>query len=535
MIHPAINERLLSAVHYGMMSLFPRVRRGALAGLLLLAAVWIAGSAGAVDARDVLGVAHAAGRYNFTEKDFLNEGADRVLELGSRVIKVFFVPDHMQELYTFNSDWSPPPADLVELAQRPYVQELFAKPFSTILLETSATVSPVTGMPQFLGGLTPEETAAERDQMYRLAKHLLTTYAGTGKTFIVQNWEGDHILREGLADGADPDPVRLQGMIDWWNARQDGVEQARREVGAHGVQVLHAAEVNSLSAAMAGQVTATNDVLPYTHCDLYSYSSWDVGFTPGELTRALDYLEAKAPDNRLFGRYNLYLGEYGMAKDHGAPDGQRFERIRQLMEAALGWGVRYAVYWQVYCNEALRTYTGRPRNGDLRGFWLIRPDGEKAPAWYSLAGQLPAALHRVSLSSFAGQYFSVDEAGDQAVSAERWMRGGFWETFTLKDWNGGALRDGDEVSLQAHGGLYLSLEPGSGGRLYARASSAGRPERFTIHEIGGPGPIVAGDSVALEARSGRYLGVEVRGRGAIRALRTVPGPAEVFRYLETAR
>ncbi len=497
--------------------------RGTLAGLLLFAA---AAPAGAVDARDVLGVAHAAGRYNFTDEDFLNEGADRILELGSRVIKVFLVPANMQELYPFNSDWSPLPTDVVEAAQRPYVKDLFAKPFSTILLE----IAPVTGVPQFLDGLTPDEAAAERDQMYRLAKYLLTTYAGSGKTFVLQNWEVDHILRTGLADGADPDPVRIKGMTDWWNARQDGVAQARREVGSHGVQVLHAAEVNFLSDAMAGKVTATNNVIPYTHCDLYSYSSWDIGFTPDQLTKALDYLASKAPDNKLFGRYNIYLGEYGMAKDQGASDGERFEHIRELMEAALGWGVRYAVYWEVYCNESLQTYTGRPTDQDLRGFWLIRPDGEKAPAWDSLAFQLPAALHRVSLSSFTNQYVSAD-AGDGAVTAERWMRDGFWEVFTLKDWNGGALEDGDEVSLQAHDGLYLSVPPGSGRQLYALASTVGDSERFVIHKIGGAGPIVSGDSIALEARSGRYLGAETQGHSAIRALRYTPGPAEVFRYL----
>ena len=220
-----------------------------------------------------------------------------------------------------------------------------------------------------------------------------------------------------------------------------------------------------------------------------------------------------------------------MAKDHGAPEGQRFERVRELMEAALGWGVRYAVYWEVYCNEALQTYTGRPDNQDLRGFWLVRPDGEKAPAWNSLASQLPAALRRVALSGVSNQYFSVDPQGDGAVGARRWVRGGFWETFTLKDWNGGALADGDEVSLQAHDGLYLSVDPGSGGQLYARASTAGPSERFVIHKIGGAGPIVTGDSIALEVHSGRYLGAEVRGQGAIRALRYIPGPAEVFRYL----
>jgi hypothetical protein len=499
-----------------------------LAGLLLLAAaVLSARAAGAVDARDVLGVAHAAGRYNFTDEDYLNEGADRVLELGSRVIKVFFVPPNIQEIYPFNSDWYPTPTDVVDLAQRPYFKELFAKPFSTYFL----VITPVDGYPQFLDGLTPGEAAAERNQMYRLAKYLLTTYAGSGKTFVLQNWEGDHLLRQGLAAGAVPDPVRIQGMIDWWNARQDGVAQARREVGTHGVQVLHAAEVNLLSDAMAGKVTATNNVIPHTHCDLYSYSSWDIGFAPDQLTRALDYLESKAPDNKLFGRYNVYLGEYGMAKDQGTSDGERFERIRELMEAALGWGVRYALYWQVYCNEALQTYTGRPGDKDLEGLWLIRPDGEKAPVWDSLSFQLPAALHRVSLSSAASQYFFSADPGDGAVTAERWVRGGFWETFTLKDWNGGALEDGDTVSLQAHGGLYLSVQPGSGRPLYARSSTVGDSERFVIHKIGGAGPIVSGDSIALQASSGRYLATEARGNGAIRALRYVPGPAEVLRYL----
>jgi hypothetical protein len=496
---------------------------------LLTAALLLAGASlgQAADARDVLGASHAAGRYNFTGEDYLNEGADLLLGLGTRVIKVFMVPGNIQSLYSFNSDWSPATTDVVELAQRPYFQALFAKPFSTFIL----VVVPATGSVQFLDGLTREEAAAEQEQMYRLAKYLLATYANTKKTFILQNWEGDHLLFQGLS-GAAPDEVRIQGMIDWWNARQDGVRQARKEVGENGVQVLHAAEVNFLGDAMQGKVTATNNVLPFTRCDLYSYSSWDLDFTPAELTRALDYLESKAPDSRRFGRRNLYLGEFGMAKDHGAPEGERFERIRQMMEAALGWGVRYAVYWQVFCNESLQAYSGRPRNRDLRGFWLLRPDGARAPMWETLAAQLKTSLYQAAFSSYSNQYFSVAGDGDHSVSAQRWMRGTFWETFTLKDWNGGALESGDTVTLQAHDGLYLSVESGPGGRAYARSSTANRPERFTIHKIGGAGPILPGNSVAFQsARSNRYLAPEVGGRGVIRALRTAPGPAEVFKLV----
>ncbi|HEX9943249.1 MAG TPA: hypothetical protein VGG03_14610 [Thermoanaerobaculia bacterium] len=482
--------------------------------------------AAATSARDILGVAHSAGRYNFTEEDYLNEGADRILELGSRVIKVFLTPEKIQDFYSFNSDWSPATTDVVELAQRPYFQSLFAKPFSTFIL----VVSPVTGSPQFLDGFTHSEAEAERDQMYRLAKYFLTTYANSDKTFILQNWEGDHLLRYGLGAGVDPNPVRIQGMIDWWNVRQDGVRQARQEVGEQGVEVLHAAEVNLVEDAMAGKVSATNNVLPATESDLYSYSSWDVKFTPQELTRALDYLAAKAPDSRRFGGRNIYLGEYGMGKDSGAPEGQRYERIRQLMEAALGWGVRYAVYWQVFCNEPLRHYNGRPRNKDLRGFWLVRPDGATTPMWDTLGGQLRAALHRASFSSFSNQYFSV--SADHSVNAVPGTRGDVWRNFTLKDLNGGSLEDGDTVTLQAHDGLYLTVEAGAGGRVFARSSTATKPELFTIQAVDGNGHILPGDAVAFQSvRSSKYLSTEAGGRGAIRALRPVAGRTEVFKYV----
>jgi hypothetical protein len=152
--------------------------------------------------------------------------------------------------------------------------------------------------------------------------------------------------------------------------------------------------------------------------------------------------------------------------------------------------------------------------------------------WETLAGQLKASLHQAAFSSYSNQYFSVARNGDHSVSAERWMRNTFWETFTLKDWNGGALESGDTVTLQAHDGLYLSVDRGPSSRLYARSSLANRAERFTIRKIAGAGPIFDGDSVTLQsALSNRYLAPEVGGRGAIRALRTAPGPAEVFKLV----
>ncbi|HEV8630911.1 MAG TPA: hypothetical protein VGV61_11380 [Thermoanaerobaculia bacterium] len=503
-------------------------RAAATALLLALCSVPLA----AVEAREVLGVAHAAGRYNFTPDDYLDEGADRVLELGGEVIKVFLVPEMVQSFYSFNSDWSPTPLDVVELAQRPYFQSLFAKPFSTYLL----VVVPVTGAPQFVDGLSKEEADAERDQMYRLTKYLLSAYAHSGKTFVLQNWEGDHVLRFGLGPGVAPDAVRLQGMADWWNVRQEGVRQARQEVGEDGVEVDHAAEVNFLADAMAGKVTATNGVLPATDCDLYSYSSWDLDFTSRRLVAALDYLATKAPASRRFGHRNIYVGEYGMGKTDGAPEGKRYDRIRQLMEAAIAWGVRYAVYWQVYCNEPLEGFrgAGRPRNRDLRGHWLVRPDGQRAPIWETFVTQLRSSWQRAALET-SGELFVTVARRDHALAAALAARD-TWQVLTVKDWNGGALESGDTVSLQAHDGLFVSAKGSTGGRVFAKPDLAGGNELFTIRRVDGegheaPGRIDPGDGFTLQAfASHRYLGTDASGRGAIRALRTVPTATEVFHY-----
>jgi len=56
--------------------------------------------------RNFIGVTHVDGKYNFTDKDFLNEGADKLLELGTRVIKVWLTPDY-DKVYPYNHNWDP--------------------------------------------------------------------------------------------------------------------------------------------------------------------------------------------------------------------------------------------------------------------------------------------------------------------------------------------------------------------------------------------------------------------------------------------
>jgi hypothetical protein len=485
-------------------------RAAALAGALALAAGGALGPPlAAEEVRDVLGAAHAGGLYNFTREDYLDEGGDQLLGFGTRVIKVWLTND-VATLYPFNSDWTPPAANVVELAQKPYFQSLFAKPFTTYLL----VVKPVTDSPLFLSGMTAADVAAESGQMHDLASYLLTTYAGTGKTFVLQNWEGDHLLRYGLKAEQDPPAISLQGMIDWWNARQDGVARARAEVGERGVRVAHAAEVNQLADAMAGKVTATNDVLPYTHADLYSYSSWDVQFDPALLTQALDYLRGKVPASALYGRRDIYLGEFGAAKDQVPSGALRREVIDELSEAALGWGVRYAVYWQVYDNESYVTVDPleqRPSAAELRGFWLIRPDGVRAAYWGDMQRSLVSAQWQVAFRAASGRYLGAPRDGGGSVRASSWNVGP-WETLNAVTPAGGPLRDGARVYLQAHDGRFLEVSAG-GRELEAgtrQAPTVARPPAvFVLRRVQGAGNVADGDAVTLATGAGLPLVVDV--------------------------
>ncbi len=472
-----------------------------LAALALLSVALGAAPALAAANRDVIGSSHIAGRYSFTQQDYLNEGADQLLTLGTRVIKVWlsFEP---RKHYPFHSHWGPPAHTLVQSAASPYFRALFAKPFTTFILIVN------TGSSSIDDGFTAEDIVEERSRMYELASYLLRTYAGSGKTFVLQNWEGDHVLRARLTENQNPDAARVRGMIDWFNARQQGVERARREAGDAGVTVAHAIELNLLTAAMQGKGTITNDVLPHVRPDLISYSSWDAKFDPNNLVRALDYLGAHARPSALYGDHNIYIGEYGVTQEQLPPGVEQATVIRDLTEAALGWGVRYVVYWQLYSNEDARAYKGRPQNDDVHSLWLIRPDGTKTPMWEDFARRMPLALARAALVDETGRALSGSspvDGGDGALVAYS-RRLGPWSTFTLHGAAGAALHDGDRVTLQAHDGRYVGAD-GHGG-LRARDRRARSAQVFVLQRVAGAGVVGFGDAIRLGTPSGLFLYVD---------------------------
>jgi hypothetical protein len=367
---------------------------------------------------EVLGATHVSGRYYFSGDDFLNEGADRLLELGMGVFKGWLTPG-TPDAYPYNSDWPKGIETLVELVQTPYYRKLLDKPFSTFVFVVTEFCRP-----QWREGLDGDTAAAVEAENYALAAYLLTRYKNTGKTFILQNWEGDNALR--AWEIKDPEAYRVarQGMIDWLNARQAGIERARRKFGMEGVRVAGAVEITRTPAGRRPfeHPLVVDDVVPHTKADLYSFSTWGTRL-PGDeklLLAQLDHIAERAPASELYGDRNVMLGEFGAyeltythpqnnypAQQQGAEAGVFNEASargqlmasRKQLEYALQWGVHYALYWELYCN-GLRDGIRRdrlPKDGSgqrvatadhLKGVWLIRPDGSKTPTWHYFANLL---------------------------------------------------------------------------------------------------------------------------------------------------
>jgi hypothetical protein len=323
------------------------------------------------------GIAHVDPKYGFTPKPILIEGAEKILETPARAAK-FWLLD-LAGVYRRNSDWQPlrGDSDFVERIQHPYFVATLALPFEMVALEVGS--APGTRM------FAPDEDYSRDEQeMYALTRHLLTAYADKPCTFILQNWEGDWIIRGDDKDWAKKVPphaqARLASMAAWWRARQRGVTRARKEAPPGGkCTVLHAAEVNRVADAFQGIPVATTHALPHAPVDLVSWSCYDGLNDPALAWKCLEVLHACAHDEE--GRpAPIMIGEIGRPET-----GQEEQAVVEWWDQALGvlfaWGVHSIFHWELFCNEprdaSRRKLDLGPKvqPAEMRGFWWFRPDG----------------------------------------------------------------------------------------------------------------------------------------------------------------
>lgn len=322
------------------------------------------------------GAAHVAGKYHLTDRPFLIEGAQKLLDLGTRLGKFWFDPGGAARDYHFNSTWNTP-RTLVDLAETDYWQQVWAMPFATVLLEAH----------------DPAENGWEREQPATFFDGVTAAYENIATWFcrkfrdreimiVLQHWEGDWLLR-GAGKSWNPPPadwqVKCERMQRWLAARQAGVAKARAAAPAGArCRIAHAAEVNRVLDAQRGIPTMTEHVLPGVELDLVSYSAYD-GLKDGiTLFKAIETIRRHARTAPLFGPGAVYLGEIGIPESE--QPGRIAERWDEWLGAALAARVLYLAQWELYCNELNPRRQPPPsvpvKNADeVRGFWLVRPDG----------------------------------------------------------------------------------------------------------------------------------------------------------------
>ncbi len=331
----------------------------------------------------------------------LVKSSELIAEIGVSVIKISFGnPNSHYRL----DDWSSTDlSSFVTQAQDPSYKAVLDNPsFKTYYLHITEMRSSVN----YSDGLSNDEYNKVFKEMYDFTTYLLTTYEGTGKTFIIHNWEADNAL--GTNYNSVESKLLYRNYADWINARQDGVNKARDDFGmtkSKNVRVFHALEINKL-VKEDNILRCVTGVVPYTYCDLYAYSSYEskdqgvvesVDDVVTRLTSLLEYYEENLPpieeypQEVYFKKHRLTITECGYPDKQ---DGYTGERTKMVVEGhlrtMLSFGLQHFVFWEICCNEvignnastinslrgeALRNYEFKPY--DLNGFYLIRPDGVK--------------------------------------------------------------------------------------------------------------------------------------------------------------
>jgi hypothetical protein len=325
-----------------------------------------------------LGATHYGSHYHFTKKPFLVEGAEQIHKLGMGVAKLWLHEDQLPG-YDYNSDWGIPlDGPLVTRLQHPYFREAFALPFHTIMLE----VFPLKGNKQT--ALDPDsDYAHEEQQFHEAATYLLKTYAGRDVTFILQNWESDWMLRRNERAGWDKTPAdemkrRADTFVRFLAARQRGVERARTEAGEVKCKVYHAAEVNRVWDGTKGQATVTTHVLPHVTLDVVSWSCYDGADSAAGLWQGIELIRQHMRPSPVFGKNAVYIGEVGRAENTGASETDVVDWWDRTMGVFLAMDIPWIVQWELYCNEPKdgKKFERRVRTAEeMRGYWLIKPDG----------------------------------------------------------------------------------------------------------------------------------------------------------------
>lgn len=334
-----------------------------------------------------IGSANVAGKYDVPNdgQQFKN-GADQIFAKGLPVLKVYCTKDYLTD-YPLQSSWSLVPTTLAQLCATTQFIAEFAK-FQKIVMTCFTFANGTTNW--WRVDPSNAKLTAEYTEMKALAVYLLTTYNGTGKEFVFQNWEGDWAFM----DSFTVDTYVPRKMVDYYaaflGARQRAITDARRQVDSD-CTVLMAFEANRvLDARLSPHLRRVlKDIAPRLQPDVISYSAYDstiveqggfgASLAAWQAATTPVFQKALRQISLMFPGVPVQIGEFGYPENQ-APVGRNcgdMVTVTYNLFASTPHAQNF-IYWQVFDNEEISP-------GVPRGFYIIKPDGSTSDSGAALA------------------------------------------------------------------------------------------------------------------------------------------------------
>lgn len=325
----------------------------------------------------VLGTQMIGGHYKFTNDSYLIEQAKQVRGMGSNILKVTLgksytnsYPD-LKKHANVNST-----VDILKTEKE--FQEVFDMDFKYIFM----WVHTLTGIKWQKPMSDPDKLTIYRE-MYDLTEYLLKEYSGSGKTFLIGNWEGDWLLHGQGHRNDDPGDEKIEAMKQWFQIRQAAIDAAKSKTPHEDVDVLYYVEVNLVKKGLNGERCITESILEDVNPDMVSYSSYEAikkhpnyDSLKSTVSRLMDYMESKlSPKQGIPFERRVFIGEYGYQINKKNTADDQNEQTKEVMKVALELNLPFALHWEMYNNEYAQ-------DGRSKGMSLISEEGEFKPVYY---------------------------------------------------------------------------------------------------------------------------------------------------------